>query len=136
MSREINQICGLPEIDQNQSVQTQAQAMAMQAQQNISQYNISQYNPALGQIAQGAVFSKAPAPAYSEKGLSTKVSQKICRALDQLPMSICAHIDRIEFWQDPMRFTVVFGNQHKVSFDDVDRFPAEEHIARIALECP
>ena len=116
-------------------------AIAQQIQANQVQHNLT------AQGLQAAWANQAnqaqtnqTAPAVSMAALSTKASQKISRALDLLPVNLCAHIVCIEFWRSsfeaPARFTVAFTNGHKVSFDDVDNFPAEEHIARIALECP
>ena len=125
--------------------QAQAQAMQAQAQAQAMQANAFNFiaNGSFKLSAQGLgaqISFGAPAPMYSCPGLLSKVQAKTSRALDQLPMGICAHINRIDFYpnsfKSPMRFTVVFDNDHTVSFDDVDDFPSEAHIARIALECP
>lgn len=76
----------------------------------------------------------------SMSGLETKVTEKIREAIAQLPMRICARVAHIQFHQTgndgSMRFIVLFDNLHTLEFFDVDAFPAPEHIARIALECP
>lgn len=95
-------------------------------------------NAVLGGLGQAA--SQQAQPTVSMSGIEIKVRRKIAQAIDQLPMSICAQIAHIIFRfgdeHQPMRFDVIFTNQRVLSFTDVNAFPAEEHIARIALECP
>jgi hypothetical protein len=106
-------------------------------------YNQLQNATQQAQLSGGMGFNYTTyeiSPAISMSGLETKVQRKITQAIDQLPMSICAHIASISFrYADankPIRFEVLFDNQRILSFAEVDAFPAEEHIARIALECP
>ena len=110
-------------------------ALQAQAQQNFAS-QLSQY---VNQGLSAANQAYQP-PAISLSGLETKVQRKISQAIDQLPMSLCARIATIQFRyaheNHPMRFVVVFTNNHTIEFLDVDGFPADEHIARIALECP
>ena len=102
------------------------QAFAQAAQQ----LNAQVQNYSLGNL---------PPPAISMSGLETKVQRKISQLVDQLPMRICSRI-RVTFVYahegNPARFVVTFDNQRTLEFQDVDAFPADEHVARIALECP
>lgn len=125
-----------------QQANANAQAQAMQSQQ-LAMQNMQNTSPWVSHTRVPGAISQPTAvkgPVNSSPALLTKVKSKTQQALDRLPMNLCAQIDRIEFWENmsamPMHFTVVFNNGHTVSFDDVDAFPAEEHIARIALECP
>ena len=98
------------------------------------------------QALNGALQARSPSnnsgliPVVSVSGLQAKVREKVQTAIAQLPMKICARISDIHFYQEvpggSMRFVVVFNNGHQIDFTDVDEFPAPEHIARIALECP
>jgi hypothetical protein len=69
-----------------------------------------------------------------------KATRQMNRVCDELPMRVAAQIERIEFHGGPgittMVFVVKYINGHKLEFEDVDAFPAAEHIARIVLECP
>ena len=73
-----------------------------------------------------------------------KAQQAITTVVQQLPMRIATSISRILYSHtennngsptDPA-FVVVFTNAHTIKFHNVDTFPLEEDIARIALECP
>ena len=73
-----------------------------------------------------------------------KASEAITTVVRQLPMAIITKIARIDFIQQENnnqhptnpRFEVRFVNAHTVRFENVDTFPLDEDIGRIALECP
>ena len=121
-------------------MQNQLQALAQNHMQQAAHNQMQQAGSWHHALSQQPTLNNAPIPAVSVAGLQAKVQEKIREAIAQLPMKICAHISIIHFYQDlpgaAMRFVVVFDNGHHIDFPDVDEFPAPEHIARIALECP
>ena len=75
---------------------------------------------------------------------STIAANKIAGALSQLPMRLAGKITSITFVEKldhnhkptAQVFAVTYTNNHVLEFGDVDAFPSEADIARIALECP
>ena len=73
-----------------------------------------------------------------------KAQQAITTVVQQLPMRIATSIACINYAHTENNngpptnpaFCVVFTNAHTIKFYNVDTFPLEEDIARIALECP
>lgn len=124
-----------------QQAAAQAAAQAAQAAQwgQAAQNQMQQAGSWHHALSQQPTLTNGPV-SISVSGLQTKVQEKIREAVAQLPMKICARIANIQFYPDHptggMRFVVVFDTQHRIDFPDVDEFPAPEHIARIALECP
>ena len=90
--------------------------------------------------SQSNMAAQQASSAASVHPLATKAHQQMARASEALPMRVAARISRIEFHSEPrsrpMVFIVIFDNGRTLEFDDVDKFPADEHIARIVLECP
>lgn len=71
--------------------------------------------------------------------LAFKVDEAIKKASIALPVRVCIKIHCIEFECDDhgvSYYEVTYANGHVLRIEDVDRFPATEHIARIVLECP
>lgn len=76
--------------------------------------------------------------------LTTKAAAKIARALEQIPMRMAAKILRIAFvvkyaagtHDQTQVFVVTYANNATLEFGDIDMFPTDADIARIALECP
>lgn len=75
---------------------------------------------------------------------STIAANKISQTLTQLPMRLAGKISSINFVEKLDRnqkptaqvFVVTYINNRTLEFDDIDAFPSEADIARIALECP
>lgn len=75
---------------------------------------------------------------------ATKAATKISQALEQLPMRLAGQILSINFVEKldanfkvtGRVFMVTYTNNRTLEFGDVDSFPSEADIARIALECP
>jgi hypothetical protein len=88
----------------------------------------------------GATYQMPVQPAVSVAVGHVKVQTQIYRAIEQLPLSLAAKITSINFFHahDDKRqhLVVTYTNGHSFSIEDVDNFPSDEHIARIALECP
>lgn len=69
-----------------------------------------------------------------------KLHTQIMELVKQLPMSIAAQIEHCGYYgkdqDEAARFLIIFNNDRTLTFYDVDNFPSNEHIGRIALECP
>jgi hypothetical protein len=69
-----------------------------------------------------------------------KVHKQIAKLIDALPMAIAMHIASVDFYveskDEPANFTIVFDNRRTLVFEDINEFPSDAHIARIALDCP
>jgi hypothetical protein len=82
----------------------------------------------------------AQRPVISVDVLRAKLEQQSMRMVVLLPMSIAHKVKTLDFFSKdgtrPARFVLTFANTRTVEFDDIDNFPSDEHIARIALECP
>jgi hypothetical protein len=75
----------------------------------------------------------------------SKYRAAIERATAQLPMRVAARITAIVLRRttsalkgasNDAAFVVVFDDGRELRFEELDAFPADEDIARIALECP
>ena len=98
------------------------------------------YPPATNQLGQHSyertVFGVNP--------IEFKAQQAITTVVQQLPMRMATSIARINYAHTENNngsptnphFQVTFTNAHTIKFYNVDTFPLEEDIARIALECP
>jgi hypothetical protein len=88
--------------------------------------------------AQGAPV--APTPAVTVHVKQSKINRQIEKLLDAIPMSLAGHIVVIHFYAkhdgDEAHFVVRYDNDHILKIYEIDEFPSDEHIARIALECP
>lgn len=88
----------------------------------------------------GGVFQLPEQPAVSVAVGYVKIQTQIYRAIEQLPLSLAAKITNISFFHahgdTRQHLVVTYTNGHAFSIEDVDNFPSDEHIARIALECP
>lgn len=115
--------------------QAQAQAQALAAQQ---QWTTMQAQTQAGLQAAQAFRPDPLVPLVRVQPRVTKARGKIERMVEVLPIRICAKILSIEFYDHivPMRFVITFTNQRTLEFDDVEEFPSDAHVARIALECP
>lgn len=75
---------------------------------------------------------------------STIAANKISHTLTQLPMRLAGKISSITFVEKldhnhkptAQAFVITYTNNRTLEFDDIDAFPSEADIARIALECP
>lgn len=82
-----------------------------------------------------------PPPKYSRsyRPFAYKADAAIERVCEQLPFRLAHKIAEIRFGPDgvvdPM-FEVVFMGGKVIQFDNLDTFPTEADIARIAVECP
>jgi hypothetical protein len=80
------------------------------------------------QSAQSAIATMIP--------MSMVAQRKMMDASLALPMRVLAKIRSLDLHQDPLRFVVTFENGKQLEFENVDAFPRDEDIARIALDCP
>ncbi len=60
--------------------------------------------------------------------------EKIRQLTAQLPMRVMETIDSIKLGVDPLRFEVIYKNNHVLIIHDVDKFPAAEHVSLVLLE--
>jgi hypothetical protein len=125
---------------QQQLAQSYQNAMS-QGYQGVHGLQAQQAMQAQAQHAMQAQAFAQQSPMVSHSPINFKVTDKITECTRQLPMALAAKIHMIAFYTDPYRFVVVFKDKpemipQKLVFDDVDDFPSDAHIARIALECP
>ena len=86
-------------------------------------------------------YNYTPSPHYTHTvgPRATKVRAALDRASIMLPMRLAHRISNIRFGPegvtDPV-FEVCFVGGKVIQFDNLDTFPTEEDIARIAVECP
>lgn len=75
---------------------------------------------------------------HTEDPRRLKIQQVIYATLDKLPWNIVVQILRVcgMFLENEARIVVKFKEGREISFIYTDDFPADEHLARIALECP
>jgi hypothetical protein len=66
----------------------------------------------------------------------SSMNAKLLRLSVALPMRLTVEIQSVSLYRDPLRIEVHFTKGKTIVFEDVDAFPSDEHIARIALECP
>lgn len=74
---------------------------------------------------------------------ATKAAQSIDRLLAQIPMRLAGRIASVRFVEKlegnqvaAQMFVVTYDNRRVLEFANIDTFPTETDIARIALECP
>lgn len=76
---------------------------------------------------------------YAKNPVNIKVERAIETCSLLLPMRLATRISMIRFGPqgviDPM-FEVVFMGGHVITFPDIERFPSDDDLARIAIECP
>jgi hypothetical protein len=83
----------------------------------------------------------SPPPTYSQQAKPTtrKVQLALDRAIVQLPMRLTYKVETIRFGpdgSDDPQFEVVFKGGKVITFDNLDTFPTDADIGRIAVECP
>lgn len=66
----------------------------------------------------------------------TSMNAKLLKLSVALPMRLTVEIESVSLYRDPLRIEVRFTKGKTIIFEDVDAFPSDEHVARIALECP
>lgn len=109
-------------------------------------------NPALAQALAGAQQGLQNLAAQSQPVVTQqqplfvlnvareKLMLQVHELVRQLPLSIASSIHSCYYLEregtEAARFVVVFSNRRTLTFYDVDAFPSDEHIGRIALECP
>jgi hypothetical protein len=84
-------------------------------------------------------FSPPPSYSQSVKPTNRKFQLALDRAIEQLPIRLANKIHVIRFGpdgSDDPHFEVIFKSGKVVTFEDVDHFPTDADIARIAVECP
>ena len=64
------------------------------------------------------------------------MESKLLKLSTLLPLRLVTNIESVALRDDPLRIEVRFKTGKTFTIDDVDAFPSEEHVARIALECP
>lgn len=77
--------------------------------------------------------------AHQVKPLAARVQGAIDKVCGQLPIRLCSRISSIRFGPDGVidpTFEVEYMGGKVIQFENVDEFPTEADIARIALECP
>lgn len=127
-----------PLVPNAHALPTPGQWLQAQAQQNPLQQAYSQQN-----ALQQAYY---PQPGSERFPLVTmnvrhmKINQQMDKLTQLLPMSIAAKIIRLDYFEadktTPACYVITFVNQRTLEFGEVDTFPTDEHIARIALDCP
>jgi len=111
-----------------------AQQVFANSQQNLQNLQAQPWHGlSAGQIAASSI---SPAPTITVNPLFQRAQEKLALMGQMLPMRVLQKIRSAQMFVDPLKFVVIFNNEHRLEFDDVDAFPSEEHIARIALECP
>jgi len=111
-----------------------AQQVFANSQQNLQNLQAQPWHGlSAGQIAASSI---TPAPMITVNPLVQRAQEKLALMGQMLPMRVLQKIRSAQMFVDPLKFVVIFNNEHQLEFDDVDAFPSEEHIARIALECP
>lgn len=88
------------------------------------------------QMAQSNALNVSAQPLFMVAVAQTKLKRQAQRVIDALPTRLCVMINTIEFYGDPAQFVVVFASGKRIEFNNIDTFPTDENIARIALECP
>lgn len=100
----------------------------------------NQLNNQLGQTIVGAQIQQVAMPTMRINVAEAKAQAQVKALVDQIPMSLARHILSCAFFngdQDVSScFVVTFYNGHQVRFIEIDEFPSDKHIARIALDCP
>ena len=74
----------------------------------------------------------------AEDPVRMKLTRVISRLVDALPMAVVWEMaqPKCEIKGRQARVTVKFHTGAQIEFVVDDKFPADEHLARIALECP
>lgn len=73
---------------------------------------------------------------FSMNPVTTSMNAKLLQLSTMLPMKLLLEIDNVTLRENPLRIEIRFKAGKIFAIDDVDKFPSEEHAARIALECP
>jgi hypothetical protein len=97
----------------------------------MAQQNVAQMNAQWASVRQTAAL-----PTTVDNPVHNAMNAKLFKLSTQLPMRLILQIKSVNLYNDPMRIEVLYMNDHVLVIPDVDAFPSEEHIARIALECP
>jgi hypothetical protein len=127
----------------NMSKQELDQMLANAAQQA--------YQPQMYPSAQPQMYPSAPPvqksyerTVFGMQPIESKARDAITTVVSKLPMKLAASIASINFEQTEhvngqptgQHYNVIFVGGKVVKFDNVDTFPLEEDVARIALEAP
>ncbi len=134
LNNAVNAITGLPPQYTQQSKDLLAQA------NNISQGawpSVAAQRWMAAQANQSGAGQSVQSPALTIIPAAEKARAKLNKLLDQIPMRLAANIRDIDFYdRGPARFVITYTNTHTLEFENVDEFPTDTDIARIALECP
>lgn len=109
--------------------------------QNVMQGQLPASSQQWHNYAQGGLGSAAAQQAPSDllvtmNPITVSMNAKLLQLSTMLPMKLLAEILDVSLRENPMRIEVRFKEGKTFAIDDVDKFPSEEHAARIALECP
>jgi len=107
-------------------------AMAQKALQQANALNAYNQGPGSGWLPLGP--AREATPFVTVQPLRVFIEARTKLLVDQLPYKVTARIARLEFTED--RITVCYDNMQHLELFDVDRFPSDEHIARILLDSP
>ena len=123
-------IAGAPEYGLNYN--NLGNAMAQRALQQLNALNAYNQGPGSGWMPLGP--AREATPFVTVQPLRVFIEARTKLLVDQLPYKVTARIARLEFTED--RILVCYDNMQHLELFDVDRFPSDEHIARILLDSP
>lgn len=110
---------------------------------NIAAINAISGGPVLSSAAWAAASSNAWAQQqqlnnilFTVDPVHVMMQRKLLELSVRLPVRLTTQIKRIALIEEPLRIEVVYANGYTLVIHDVDAFPSEADIARIALECP
>jgi hypothetical protein len=85
-----------------------------------------------------AVQQNVPVEILGVRPMMVKAERAISRIADVLPFSIVSKINRVALQRtnNTLHFTVIFSNDKFIDFYDIENFPNDAQIGRIAMECP
>jgi hypothetical protein len=130
----------LQHVDQALFDQLAAQQLTGQTPQNYAHYNsLAQQQHYAQNAIQQAAANRSPSPFASFRPLEIKMQRKVARLVAQIPMRLAARIVSIDCYEtgtNNLSIVVLFDNRQQIIFANIDEFPTDEDIARIALECP
>jgi hypothetical protein len=139
----------LHEMTENEIARLSQQAAASYSAQMMANQGIGHGIAGAGQSHPAAQYNPNPVSyARTVSGvhpLEFKAQRAITTVVEQLSMRIAQSIYRIEFKVDDSkypgpspnsRYVVTFIDAKKLEFHNVETFPLDEDVARIALECP
>lgn len=119
-------------LNSNQNIQNNLGAQQQQWQQ--------QWQQAQGLSGLAQQFEPPIQPDVMLSVVQSKAHQQALRAIELMPMSLAVRLTDIQFYRSrdgaPARFVVRFTDGRNLEFGNVDTFPADADIARIALESP